>query len=167
VRETAADLKRLQTLLDRSYANAGGHLASIHTPDRRLDAASLADRLQGVCVLAVATVTSDGRPLSRPLDGIFYRGEFWFGSAPSSLVMRHIEKRPALSAVHTVGETLAVAVHGRGFIQGVVDEAAAGFRDLCVEIYGEDWVNWTGTAAYARIEADRIFTFLLEEPPSR
>jgi hypothetical protein len=167
VKETAADLKRLQTLLDRSYASAGGHLASIHTPDRRLDAAALVERLQGVCVLTVATVTSDGRPLSRPLDGIFYRGDFWFGSAPASLVMRHIEARPAVSAVHTVGETLAVTVHGTGYIQDVADGATAGFRDLCVEIYGEDWVNWIGTAVYARIEADRIFTFLLEEPPSR
>jgi general stress protein 26 len=167
MRETAEDLQQLQAILDRSYASAGDHLSSIHTPDRRLDAASLAERLQGVCVLAVATVTTDGRPLSRPLDGIFYRGEFWFGSAPSSLVLRHIEKRPAVSAVHTVGETLAVTVHGHAFIQDITDDAAEGFRSMCVEIYGDDWVNWIGAAAYARVEADKIFTFLLEETPSR
>lgn len=167
MRETPADLRGLQELLDRSYRDPGTHLASVHTPDRRLDASSLAERLQGVCVIAVATVTADGRPLSRPLDGIFYRGEFWFGSAPSSLVMRHIEARPAVSAVHTVGETLAVTVHGRGFVQDLTDDTTAGFRDLCVEIYGEDWVDWIGDATYARIEADRMFTFLLEETPTR
>ena len=167
MRETPADLERLQDLLDRSYRHPGPHLASVHTPDRRLDARALSERLQGVCILAVATVTADGRPRSRPLDGIFYRGEFWFGSAPSSLVMRHLAARPALSAVHTVGETLAVTVHGRGFVQDLSDDAAAGFKDLCIEIYGAEWADWGDGAIYARIEADRMFTFLLEEPPTR
>jgi len=163
VRETTADLERLQTLLDRSYEHSGRHLASIHTPDRRLGAAALAERLQGVRILAVATTTADGRPLARPVDGIFYRGEFWFGSADDSLLMRHLRVRPAVSAVHTVGESLGITIHGDAVLEDLDDPANAGFRDICREIYGIDWGDWG--APYARIKATRMFTFLLEKEP--
>src|SRR3972149_4003964 len=110
--ETTADLRTLQSLLDRSYAAAGAHLLSIHTPDRRLAAADLVSTLTGVCVLDLATVTRDGRPRVSPVDGLFYRGAFWFGSSSDSLRFRHIRRRPAVSATHTRGESLAVTVHG-------------------------------------------------------
>jgi hypothetical protein len=85
VHETPADLAALQDLLDRSYATAGHHLLSIITPDRRLSAEQLADRLTGMCLLALATVTADGRPIVGPVDGIFFRGAFHFGSSPDSV----------------------------------------------------------------------------------
>src|SRR5882762_1211496 len=111
--ETADDLAELQALLDRSYEGAGDHLLRIHTPDRRLAAAQVAERLEGMCLLALATVTADGRPLVGPVDGIFYRGAFHFGSAPDSFRFRHIRARPQVSATHLPGEELAVTVHGR------------------------------------------------------
>ena len=43
-------------------------------------------------LLALATVTSDGHPLVGPVDGIFYRGAFYFGSSPESLRSRHIRR---------------------------------------------------------------------------
>ena len=33
-------------------------------------------------LLALATVNSRGAPVVGPVDGIFYRGEFWFGTSP-------------------------------------------------------------------------------------
>lgn len=51
-------------------------------------------------LLALATVTSNGRPVVGPVDGIFYRGAFHFGSAPDSLRFRHIRSRPHVSATH-------------------------------------------------------------------
>ena len=92
--ETEADLEALQRLLDESYASAGPHLRRIITPERRLGAAALAQRLVGMRLLALATVTADGRPVVGPVDGIFYRGAFWFGSAPDSVRFRHIRARP-------------------------------------------------------------------------
>src|SRR2546423_15660523 len=103
MRETADDLRTLQELLDRSYAAAGGHLLRIHTPERRLTAAEVAERLSGMCLLALATVTADGRPLVGPVDGAFYRGAFHFGSAPDSFRFRHIRARPQVSATHLPG----------------------------------------------------------------
>ena len=72
--ETPEDLAALQELIDRSYASAGEHLLRIHSPERRLSAEQLAERLQGMCLLSLATVTADGRPIVGPVDGIFYRG---------------------------------------------------------------------------------------------
>ncbi len=68
VRESDADLARLQQLLNRSYATSGHHLLSIHTPARRLDARQVTERLMGMCLLALATVTGDGRPIIGPVD---------------------------------------------------------------------------------------------------
>src|SRR4051812_19663459 len=92
--ETAADLAALQDLLDRSYAKAGQHLLNIHTPERRLTAEQVADRLQDMCLLSLATVTGDCRPIVGPVDGIFLRGAFHFGSSPDSVRFRHIRARP-------------------------------------------------------------------------
>src|ERR1700738_1546421 len=103
MRETADDLAALQDLLNRSYAGAGQHLLSIHTPERRLNATDIADRLTGMCLLALATATADGRPVVGPVDGIFYRGAFYFGSAPDSVRFAHIRRRSHVSATHLPG----------------------------------------------------------------
>ncbi len=164
--ESSADIAILQELLDRSYAGAGSHLLSIHTPERRLDAEALAERLSGMCLLALATVTADGRPVVGPVDGIFYRGSFHFGSAPDSVRFRHIRRRPQVSATHLPGEQFAVTVHGRAVAIDVGGEEQAGFRqtlmDIYVPRYGPEWEKFLDSGpVYARIEAERIFAFAL------
>jgi len=164
--ETPDDLAALQDLIDASYARAGAHTLRIHGPERRLTAEQVAERLQGMVLLTLATVTSDGRPLAGPVDGIFYRGAFHFGSAPDSYRFRHIARRPHVSAVHLPGEHLAVTVHGRAVPVDVV--ADRGFRqavlDIYVPRYGPSWETdiMDGGATYARIEADRMLTFAME-----
>jgi hypothetical protein len=162
--ETSEDLAELQAVIDRSYETAGAHLLEIHTPERRLTAAQLSDRLTGMCLLTVATVTADGRPLTGPVDGMFYRGAFWFGSSPDSVRFRHLRQRPAVSATHLPGEHLSVTVHGRAETMETVEDLRGGFRDYCIEIYGEEWENWGSDAGYARIAAERVFTFHMEPP---
>ena len=159
--ETAEDLAELQELIDRSYASAGRHLLRIHTPERRLTAEQVADDLTGMTLLALATVTADGRPIVGPVDGIFYRGAFHFGSAPDSVRFQHIRERPYVSATHLPGEELAVTVHGRA----VPVEVEGGFRqtllDIYVPRYGPQWETdfLDSGPVYARIEAEKIFTF--------
>src|SRR5262249_49693297 len=113
VHETSADIRALQDLLDRSYAGAGAHLRSITTPERRVNAEELVQELTGMCLLVVATVTSDCRPVAGPLDGVFYRGAFHFGTGPDSIRYRHLLARPQVSATHLPREEFAVNVHGR------------------------------------------------------
>ncbi len=168
--ETPSDLESLQDLLDRSAAAAGEHLASIITPERRLTAAQVCSRLTGMCLLALATVTSDCRPLVGPVDGIFHRGAFHFGSSPDSVRFRHIRMRPQVSATHLPGEELAVTVHGHAVPVDVGCEEDAGLRQTLLDVYvprfGPGWEQFLDSGpTYARIEADRIFTFHMDAEP--
>ena len=165
--ETADDVRALQSLLDRSYAAAGAHLHRVITPERRLGAADLVERLDGMCLLTVATVTAAARPIVGPVDGIFYRGAFHFGSAPDSVRFRHLHRRPQVSATHLPGEELSVTVHGRAVFVDVKDPQQLGFRRTLLEIYtpryGEEWETFLDSGPeHVRIDADRMFTFHME-----
>jgi hypothetical protein len=166
VQETPEDLASMQQLLDRSYENAGAHLLSIHTPDRRLDAHEVADRLTGVCLLVLTTVSADGRPIGSPVDGIFYKGSFHFGSSPHSVRFRHIRSRPWVTATHLPGETFAVTVHGIAVPVDVRAGQSAPFRkallDVYVPRYGPDWEAFLDSGpVYARIDASRMFALAI------
>ena len=170
--ESPAEIEALQELLDRSYARAGAHLLEIHTPDRRLGAELLTERLTGMCLLVLATTTADCRPIVGPVDGIFYRGAFHFGSSPDSLRFRHIRTRPHVSACHLPGEEFAVTVHGHAAPVDLHADAQAGFRQALLEIYepryGPEWEEFLNSGpVYARIDADRMFALSLGLAPER
>ncbi|MDH3499516.1 MAG: pyridoxamine 5'-phosphate oxidase family protein [Acidimicrobiia bacterium] len=163
MQETPEDLTQLQGILDESDASGGHHLRGIISAERRLSAEQLAGRLTGMRLLVVATSTRDGRPLVSPVDGIFYRARFWFGSAPSALKMRHIAERPAASATHVDGEAFAVTVHGTAAIEGTVDDLKdSGFGEVAREIYGDGWLTWGAGAVYAALTPERMYTFHME-----
>lgn len=155
--ETPEDLDRLQQLLDTSYDKAGSHLREVITPERRLTAAQVAERLSGMSLLVLATVTKDGRPITGAVDGVFYRGAFHFGSSPESVRFKHIAKRPWVSAAHLPGEHLSITVHGRAELLSEPKEP--GLRQTLVDIYGKGSEEFVDGGMYARIEADRMFTF--------
>jgi general stress protein 26 len=163
--ETPEELDNLQRLLDHSMAGAGEHLRGIITGERRLSAAGLAGRLQGMRLLVVATVTADGRPLAGPVDGYFLHGTFWFSSGRNSVRMRHLAARPAVSATHLPGEELAVTVHGRAELVGLREPAGAELRQAVLDWYvprqGPQFETWLDAldAVAARIEPEKIFTF--------
>ena len=166
--ETADDIERLQQLLDRSYDNAGPHLRDVITPERRVSATELCARLQGMCLLVLATVTADNRPINGPVDGFFYRGEWYFGSADTSLRFRHIRRRPQVSATHMPEEAFSVTVHGRAIEIDAATHDDGGFRQVLLGYYGKrfggdasGFVDGDGLA-YARIDAERMFTFYLD-----
>lgn len=171
--ESPADIARLQELLDQSYARGGSHLLSIHDPARRLTAEQLCQRLDGMCLLTLATVTADCRPVGGPVDGIFYRGAFHFGSSPDSVRFAHIARRPHVSATHLPNEELGVTVHGRAVPIDVQAPENSGFRETLLELYvpryGEGWEDFLDSGpVYARIEAERMFAFATpggEAPP--
>jgi hypothetical protein len=155
VRETAADLAWLQEVLDRSYATAGSHLTDIHTARARLAAAEVVERLVGMNVFVVATVSSDGRVFTGPVDGFLFRGRVHFGTSPSALRARHLSARPTVSATHVRGEALVVTVHGwarRLDLRG----ADADFAGLTREHYGTGWDEWEGPPVAWAIEPDRM-----------
>jgi hypothetical protein len=166
--ETSTDLANLATLLDDSYATAGPHLLTIHDPARRPSAEEIVARLQGMRLLALATVSAKGHPIIGPVDGIFYRGAFHFGSSEDSARIRHIRARPWVSATHLPGEEFAVTVHGSAQILDLSAPETAGLRetllDICTPRYGDSWEEFMDASFYARIDAERMFAFRANEP---
>ena len=165
--ETPDDLTRLQALLDASFAAAGPHLLEVITPERRLTAEQVSERLQGMCLLSLATVTSDCRPLVGPVDGVFFRGAFYFGSSPDSMRFRHIRRNPHVSATYLPSEELSVTVHGRAELVDLRRAEHAEFRKTLLSIYvpryGPEWEQWVDSGPqHARIDADRMFVFYME-----
>jgi hypothetical protein len=166
--ETPEELDSLQQILDRSAAGAGPHLRDIITDDRRLSAAQLSEKLQGMRLLVVATVTADGRPLAGPVDGYLLHGSFYFSSGRNSVRMRHLAARPAVSATYLPGEELAVTVHGRAELFDVNDPSRGELREAMLGHYlplqGPAFETWLdqADAVGARIAADKIFTFSMD-----
>jgi hypothetical protein len=158
--ETPEDIARLQQLLDDSADAAGPHLKNIFSDELHIPAAELPALLPGVQVLVLATVTAKGEPRAAPVDGLFYRGRWHFGSSEQSARFRHIRKRAAVSAAHVRGEELAVIVHGRAREIDVRQEDGGGFQRYLHEVYGSSWDEWAGESPYAVIEPDRMFTRL-------
>jgi general stress protein 26 len=165
--ETPEEVDHLQQILDRSAAGAGAHLRGIITDQRRLTASQLIERLPGMRLLVVATVTADGRPLAGPVDGYFLHGTFWFSSAPNSVRMRHLAARPAVSATHLPGEELAVTVHGRAELLDLREAADGELRQAILDWYvprqGPEFEKWLDAldAVAARIEPEKMFTFAM------
>jgi len=158
--ESDAELSELQELLDASYARANEHLRSIWGEDSRMDARALCDELVGVQVLDLATVTPRGEPRVAPVDGLFFRGHFWFGSAESSARFRNIRANPAVSgALHRGLETFLVIVHGHAVETDPRGPEAGGFGDYIRSVYDFDWDEMHPTAPYARIEARTLLAF--------
>lgn len=158
--ETTEDLAALQQLLDASYSRAGEHLRSIWGEDARLDAGALCAELAGIQLLDLATVTSRGEPRVGPVDGFFFRGQFWFGSAQNSLRFRNIRRNPAVSGVITRGlETFLVVVHGTAVETDPRGPGAGGFAASPRELYDFDWDAAHPTAPYARIDARTLLAF--------
>jgi nitroimidazol reductase NimA-like FMN-containing flavoprotein (pyridoxamine 5'-phosphate oxidase superfamily) len=103
-----------------------------------------------------------------PVDGIFHRGAFYFGSSPDSVRFRHIRRRPQVSAVHVPGEHLAVTVHGRAVPVNPQSPEQEEFRASLLEVYvpryGPGWEDFLDSGpVYARIDAQRMFTFHMDE----
>jgi hypothetical protein len=166
VKETPEELDALQKLLDASAAAGGPHLSDIITAERRLSAVELCERLTGMRLLTVATVTADGRPLTGAVDGYFLHGHWYFSTGHQALRMRHLRARPAISATHIPDESLQVSVHGQAELFELSDPVhgvalAQAMLDHYLPLQGpsfEDWLD-NSEAAGARIVADRMFTF--------
>lgn len=163
--ETTAEVQRLQQLLDDSASRGGAHLRTIITAEHRLAAADLCQAMLGMRLLALATVTADGRPLVGPVDGYLIHGSWYFSSARNSVRMRHLRHRPAVSATHLPGEELAVTVHGEAELFDLDDPTRPELRQAMLDHYlplqGAAFAQWLDglDAVGARIVAIRMFVF--------
>jgi len=165
VLETDAELDALDALLDRSFAAAGPHLTGIISPARRLSARQLCAYLVGVKHFVVATTTAAGEPRCSAVDTLFLHGRVWFSTSGTSAKARHLERRPALSAAHVVGDDVGVFVHGSArLVHGATEEAAT-LAPHWRDVYGgtpEDWVEAPGDARYLEIVPASMYTYAFD-----
>jgi len=167
--ETPDEVTALQHLLDASIAGAGPHLRSIFTDDHRPSAADIVSEMTGMCLLTVATVTADGRPIAGPLDGYLLHGTLWASSSPESVRVRHLRVRPAVSATYLPGENFALSVHGRADVLDLhsapADELRQAMLDHYVPLQGPAFAEWLESldGVAIRIDADKMFAFGTDE----
>ena len=164
MRESTADIARLNRLLEESYSRAGKHLLDVHEKRWRMTAEEICEELQGVCVLNLATVSGTGTPMVAPVDGLFFRGEFWFSSSHDAFRFRHIRRDSRVSAAYTVGEKVSMIVHGIANEVNVGSGDHGELHQYCRDIYGptyDSWGNW-GDHPFARIEARRFYAIRIK-----
>ena len=110
--ESEDEIRELQALIDRTFAQANPHLAGIVKPERRLTARQATAHLQGINHVAFATVTAGGAPRVSPLDTLFVHGRFTLSTGSGSTRARHLRQNPACSAVHLQGDRIAIVANG-------------------------------------------------------
>ena len=142
--------------------------AASSTTSAGSDARQLTERLQGMRLLVLATVTADGRPLAGPVDGYFLHGTFWFSSGTDSVRMRHLAARPAVQrdAPARRGPRRDGARAGRVLRPPTTPaaRAASGHARRVPAQAGSGLRGWLDhiDALGARIEPEKMFTFHLD-----
>jgi hypothetical protein len=159
--ETPDELTALQELLDASFARASEHLKSIMTPERRLTAEQLSEKLPIPAVLNIATTTAKGEPRISAVDGHFLHGKWHFTTAADSPKVRQLRARPAISASFTPRDGFGVFAHG-----SVVDLRGAELDALhahFVKTYDTDPETLADGIAYFRIDASWLVGFAMTD----
>ena len=160
MRESAAEIQRLQALIDRSIEGAGAFLRNaFQMPERSLSAQQLVERLDGARTVALATATARGEPRVAPIGALFVHGAFHVPTVAQAARTRHLTARPAASVTYYEGNVLAVIAHGRVAILDRSDPAFAELDALQVQAGGESPTQWRGDAVFLRLDAARLFTY--------
>jgi uncharacterized pyridoxamine 5'-phosphate oxidase family protein len=157
--ESDADVQELQKLIDRTFAHANPHLASIVKPERRLTARQVVTYLQGTKHVAFGTVNERGEPRVAPLDGVFIRGRFTVSTGGEAARLRHLRANPACSAAHMDGDRIGIVVHGHATIIGQGDEGVEEIEPVWTEIYGWSPFEWGGGVVFMRIEPTSMWAY--------
>lgn len=112
--ETPDELRDLQILLDTSLAASGDHLRSIIRPGvTTVNAEQVIQLCQGMCTLAIATVTQRGEPRISGADGHLPHGRWIVGTHRQAAKARHLAARPGISATFMQGEQIGIFTHGK------------------------------------------------------
>jgi uncharacterized pyridoxamine 5'-phosphate oxidase family protein len=157
--ESENDIQTLQALIDRTFARANPHLASIVKPERRLNARQIVRYLQGTKHVAFATVNEGGEPRVAPLDGVFIRGRLTVSTGRQAARLKHLRTNPACSATHVDGDTIGIVIHGHATIIGRDDDGVGEIEPIWHELYGSSPFEWGEGVAFMRVEASSMWVY--------
>ena len=162
MRETPADLDRVQARLDEGRRQAGPHLRRAFG-EKATTAAELVAALDGIFEMHLAVLTRSGAPLVAPIDGVLFHGDVWFGVPAAAVRTSLLRADPRVSASYTSGET-AFIVHGEARELEPGTPLAVEWEELTTELYvaqyGPQWLEWRDRNRTE--EPDRSFTGWIE-----
>jgi pyridoxamine 5'-phosphate oxidase-like protein len=160
MRETPADLLRLQTLLDDSVERASPFLrSSFEMPEHSLSAGQLAAHLTGSLTVALGTVSARGEPRVAPVGAFLLRASFNVPTVAEAMRARHITQRPGASLTYFEGTDLAVVAHGDA---AIIDPSHPDFAELDatqVECGAGSVRDWQGHGVYLQLQPASLFTY--------
>lgn len=157
--ETESEMQELQELLDASMNRAGGHLTSIVTDQRTLNARQVTTYLQNVKHVSLGTVNSKGEPIVAPLDGWFLHGRFVIGTSDAALRVKHIRRNPSVSACHVDGDNIGIWVHGTARTLSKEDPLYVTYIDATTKQYGLSPETFAEGIFVAAIEPRLMFAY--------
>jgi hypothetical protein len=167
MRETPADLERLQELLDESVKKASGFLrSSFEMPEHSLSAEQLAAHLQGSLTVALGTVTARGEPRVAPISAFFLGATFYVPTVAEAARARHLARRPAASLTYFEGTELAVIAHGRVVLIGTAHPDFAELDATQVQSGNQSVTEWSGHGLYLRLQAETLYTYIRTPVPT-
>jgi nitroimidazol reductase NimA-like FMN-containing flavoprotein (pyridoxamine 5'-phosphate oxidase superfamily) len=149
------DLDALLALQAASYARAGSGLRSSWPPASAMATDELRSFLEAHRYCVLATVTSKGRPLARPVAFTVLGSSFWFATVAGAR-LGSLERTPWASIVVAegdAGEHRAVAADGPVTI---IDRPDEGVLDAWADRHGSrpDWA-----AAWFQIQPTRLVSY--------
>ena len=160
MRETAAEVAELQSLIDRSLARTGPHMRAIVHPGKySLNAKQVVKLLDGMKTIAVAAPAPNGDPLVGPMDGWFLHGKFYFSSSGDAVRIRGLRKRPRASIAYFEGERFLINAHGDAVLMFKGHPDVAEIEDVFHDHYGGSAFDWSDEGVYVRLDADRFYTY--------
>jgi hypothetical protein len=160
MRETPAQLQRLQTLLDRSIEQAGPFLrSSFQMPEHSLSATQLTAHLHGSLTVALGTVTARGEPRVAPIGAFFLHAGFYMPTVAEAARARHLTRRPGASLTYFEGTDLAVVAHGHATIIDANDPDFAELDATQVKCGNQSVRDWSGEGIYLHLQPTKLYTF--------
>jgi len=160
VLETAAELKSLQDLIDRSQKRIGPHMKAITDPSKySLNAKQVVKLLDGMKTVAVAALAPNGDPLVAPMDGWFLHGKFFFSSGGDSIRIKGLRRRPRASIAYFEGEKFLINAHGPVVLMFKGHPEVGEIDETFKKHYGGSAFEWSDEGVYVRLDADRFFTY--------
>src|SRR5918993_4696211 len=157
--ESEDEIRELQALIDRTFAQANPHLAGIVKPERRLTARQVVRYLQGTKHVAFGTVNERGQPRVAPLDGVFIRGRFTVSTGGRAARLRHLRANSACSAAHMDGDAIGIVVHGHATLIGRKDQGVEEIKPVWRDISGSSPFEWGEGVVFMRIEPTSMWTY--------
>jgi hypothetical protein len=160
MRESAADLERLQLLLTDSAQRASSFLrSSFEIPERSLTAEQLVDHLRGPLTVALATTTRRGEPRVAPINAFFLRASFYVPTVAESARARHLARRPAASLTYFEGTRVAVIAHGQVDLIPDGDPAFEELDTTQVECGHQSVREWSGHGVYLHLRPQALYSY--------